>query len=441
MCVVSLLRPMRVITVISGLLALGACKTTSSLTTGSVSSDPIAVTSLDNPRVLAAEERRRAAESDVLAAGSSLLPTVTLNAQATHFENDESASRARDDETSVGVAVDLPIFTGLRNINRVNGARARLNAETEAVRGVGNAQIVATVEAIVAAERSEVVLNARRDQLRNLRAFLSDQQSRERVGEASITDVEQVRGRIARVKSDEARAKSEAIRARANLRAVRSELVTETLEPLDVTPLLPATSNEAVAVALAENPSVIEADWREKAAEKDVQVAQGEFLPEVSVSFNVDDTDTYFKDNSRSSEQDMNVRLDVSVPLFTGGLRVAQVQSRRAALREQQFDGETVRRDVTAGTEAAFARMEAAEEAIGFSRNRLAQAKKVLSGVAEAKRIGARTTEDVLAAQSELTEATIALAEARYEKIVAGHELLAQMGRLTQAYGILNVIP
>jgi outer membrane protein len=73
---------------------------------------------------------------------------------------------------------------------------------------------------------------------------------------------------------------------------------------------------------------------------------------------------------------------------------------------------------------AAAATIQAASDAVTAQR-------VALDGVRQEAQVGTRTTLDVLDAQNELVNAQVALANARRDRIVAGYQLVAAIGRMT----------
>jgi outer membrane protein len=75
--------------------------------------------------------------------------------------------------------------------------------------------------------------------------------------------------------------------------------------------------------------------------------------------------------------------------------------------------------------------MEAAQAAIQANRAQLSAANLALNGVVEERRVGQRTTLDVLNAQQSVLNAKEAISNSERNSIVASFSVLASTGKLT----------
>ena len=130
--------------------------------------------------------------------------------------------------------------------------------------------------------------------------------------------------------------------------------------------------------------------------------------------------------------------VQLSVPLWTGGLRDARHQEALRLVERAQAELERTRREVARAVRAAWlglsagaARVEALEQARVASEARLASTRTGLE-------VGDRTTLDVLNAESDLAQAEMALAQARVALLLDRLRLDALAGRLDEA-GLASV--
>ncbi len=123
------------------------------------------------------------------------------------------------------------------------------------------------------------------------------------------------------------------------------------------------------------------------------------------------------------------VGLQLSLPLFQGGLPAAQrrqAQARQAAALEQAVAAE---RAVIAQVRSAWSSWQAATAVIASAQSAVDAAALGLEGVRAENSIGNRTILDTLNAEQELLNARVQLVTARRNAYVAGFSLLAAMGR------------
>lgn len=122
------------------------------------------------PELTAALNRIAGARSDVAAAKSDFGPTVRADAR---YGWRDDAFWPKDEDWSVGVAVELPLFTGFSRTHRLNRARRELSAEEAQVRNLvlGVRQEVWTThsrlrEAYEALEATRVLVADARESMR-----------------------------------------------------------------------------------------------------------------------------------------------------------------------------------------------------------------------------------------------------------------------------------
>lgn len=391
-----------------------------------------------HPSVLAAEERRVQARAAQTIAQAELMPEVTLNASASAYLTDNNNNTPRANSSNVGVGVSLPISKAIAAIAGVRVAASNSRAEDEALRSSTNALLVQIAQAVAGLERAEVTAQARRAQLGQLQKFLAEQKGRLRAGDVSRTDLEQIKGRIALSSSQYANAKADAAEAYARLAALVGSTAATHIRVIDPSLYFPNTEADAVEIALRENPTVRETDFRRNAASENVSVATVGLGPEASLSFNVAATDENDINGLNSATDNTNVRFNLSVPLFDGGRRIANMQTKVSEMRETHFNALSTRQTIEADTRTYWSRVDAAIRSLGFAKARRTAAQKALNGIKEARRVGARQTQDVLSAHQELTEARIFESQANYDILVYGHELLSRMGRLGRVYNLIE---
>lgn len=423
----------RVMTAIVVLCTISGCATRPIDRT---STSSISASAATNPSVLAAAERRNQAQSAETIARADLMPEVSLNASATAYTHDNSTTTPRQLTSSIGVSVDLPISKAIAAVAGVQVAASNTKAAGEALRASKNDLLVRIARAIAGLERANNVQAARGEHLNQLNAFYKEQRARLRAGDVSKTDLEQIKGRIAFSSSEYSRAKADAMEANARLRSFTGGSPTENLILIDPQRHVPGTEIAAVKIARAENPAIREGNWRRESASQDVNVAAVGVGPEASFSVNLTGTNDLYMDDSSITSDNANVRFSLSVPIFDGGKRLANVDTKLSKFRETHYDALASTREVEANTRAFWYQAKSAMKSLKFAKQRRVAAERALRGVKEARRVGARTTQDELQAHQELTEARIFEGQAEYDTLVFGHELLAQMGRLGRAYNL-----
>ncbi|MCY7279725.1 MAG: TolC family protein [Sphingomonas bacterium] len=197
-------------------------------------------------------------------------------------------------------------------------------------------------------------------------------------------------------------------------------------------PRFPATADEAVRVALDQNPDLIANVQQARAAASDVRVARADRLPSVSGVLSGDYVNSIGGNEAfgipRSGSQ-TSIGVNSRIPLYQGGApaaRTRQAQALEGQLLEQTIATE---RAVVASTRSTFAAYEAAQRAIESNQVAVGASELALEGARAERRVGTRTVIDVLNAEQELLNSQVQLVSARRDAYVAGFQLLNAMGQ------------
>lgn len=418
---------------VSVLVGLTACSTGPN-NSGPYTGSTIATTVVSDPEVLAASEVVAQADARLDGARAEMLPTLSLNASLVSQEPAAGSSRSVDE--TVGFRASMPLFRGLGTLNGVRQVRAEQSAAGSGYDTAFASATVRLVSAIAQVDRDRQVVEVRQQELASLRTFLQELRERRSSGIISNADVDQIRVQVAEVEAELAQSLGSLQANEASRASLLGDVGVNHVDLQDVSPFLPASENEAIQVALAENPVLAEAHWRTEAARRGVQVAMASLAPTADLAI-VGEQES--GDLSAGGDNlDLEFRVDVQVPLFSGGRRIADVRESQSLHRELGHRYQAAYRDLIAGVQSAWARHAAAGNVGRVSGERLSAARRALAATREARRIGARTIANELDARRDALRAEVAVADAALETILASHDLLLQIGRVNLAYNISN---
>jgi outer membrane protein TolC len=387
---------------------------------------------VNDPEVLAASEGVAQADARLDGARAEMLPSVSLNASL--VSEDPNAGSSRDVEDSLGFRASLPLFRGFGTLNGMHQARAEQSAAGSGYDTALASAVVRLVNAMAQVDRDRQVVAVREQELVSLRTFLRESQQRRSSGIISGADVDQIRVQVAEVEAELAQSQGALRGSEARQASLLGSIDFDLVDVQDVAAFLPASEAEAIQTAVAENPVLAEAHWRAEAARRGVQVAMASLAP--SADFSIVGEQANGGILSDSDDLDLEFRVDVEVPLFNGGRRLADIRESQSVHRELGHRYQAAHRDVIADVQGAWARYVAAETVERVSNERLTAARRALTATREARRIGARTITNELDARRDALNAQVAVADAALEIIVASHDLLLQTGRINLAYNL-----
>jgi outer membrane protein TolC len=220
-----------------------------------------------NPQILAQRALLRATDEQVPQALSNWRPTVTLTGNA-GFERLGSASTGIPTAfgsfptRSLALRITQPIYRGGRTeaatrqaINTVQSTRAQ-------TLGVESTVFQAVAQAYLDVVRDQTLVEVNRNNEQVLRRQLEATQDRFRVGEVTRTDVAQAESALAQATATRITSEGTLEISRSNYARAVGHPPGRLVQPRE-RPVLPATLEEALALAMHNNPNVISANFTE----------------------------------------------------------------------------------------------------------------------------------------------------------------------------------
>ena len=386
-----------------------------------------------NPTLTAQRENLRATDATVAIARAAGRPQVNgvvgINRNLTR--SGILNTEGKGPTVNAGVDLSYPLFSGGAVKNSVRAAETRVEAGRATLRAVEGDVFTEAVAAYMDVIRDRAIVELNENNVRVLTTNLEATSDRFEIGDLTRTDVAQSEARLQLGISRLALARGQLTASEANYRRVIGHPAGQ-LAPPPPLPPLPATAEQAIQIALANNPDLVAIQRQAIAAGYDVRVTRAGRLPTLSGVMSGDYINN-LGGNDLAGQSDTGTRtaagLSATVPLFQGGLPAAR--SRQAqALQGQAFEQVIgTERAVVATTRSAFAAYEAAQKAIQSNTVAVKAAELALEGVRAEQSVGTRTVLDVLDAEQEFLNSQVLLVTARRDAYVAGFQLLNAMGQ------------
>ncbi|KTE39057.1 MULTISPECIES: TolC family outer membrane protein [unclassified Sphingopyxis] len=334
---------------------------------------------------------------------------------------------------NVGGQVSVPIYQGGAVKNAVKAAKFRVEAGQADLRATEASIFSQTVGAYMDVIRDQAIVQLNQKNVSVLRTNLQATSDRFEIGDLTRTDVAQSQARLALAEGDLRTAESNLIASReAYIRLVGDAPVD--LEQPPQLPNLPATAEDAVAIALTNNPDIEAANQLVNASRADIGVARAGRMPKLSAvggagyanNLNSIADGSIGRQNVTTNVQ---TGLSLSIPIFQGGRPAAQVrqaQSRNSQSIEAYVETE---RGVIAQTRGAYAAWQANERIIAATEQAVSANALSLEGVRAENSVGTRSILDILNAEQEYLNTQVQLVSARRNSYVAAFSVLAAMGK------------
>ena len=380
----------------------------------------------------------RSADEDVAQAIATLRPILSYaaNLQGTYAVSEtadllgNATERTFTDITAtLALNASYTIYDGGSRRLAIEAQKELVLATRQALLDVERQVLGRIVLAYLDVQRSQAFVNLRENNVRVIAEELRAAQDRFEVGETTRTDVALAEAELASARSLLVAEQGTLLQAQEEFRAATGSLP-QNLEPVQ-SARIPATVDEARAIALRTQPALLQAQHQVAAAEITVRRAEASTRPTVSLQGQLQ--------VNRDLEENAVIGLQASGPLYQGGAiasQIRQAQAQRDAQRASLLEtARSVEQDVAnayAGLLTARASRQAFEEQV-----RAAQV--AFEGVREEAQLGARTTLDVLNAEQDLLDARANLISAGVDEVTASYQILAALGLLNVQNLGLNV--
>ena len=352
---------------------------------------------------------------------------------------DQSGETSNAEGWNYGVSLRQPIFVA-EAIFRFGQARRQVALAEVQYALASQDLMLRTATSYFEILRAAQALDAANAELRALEQELARARKSFEVGTAAITDLNEAQARhdvvlaqVLRYENDLAISREALARIigqpAPELKGVRREF------PLD--PPSPAVRTEWIAQARQSNLFRVASGLGVEVARAEVRARQGARLPNVFLVGNYDvqssQSPSFGGRVTRTETDNRVVGLQLSVPLFRGGLLSAQVEE--AAARYNQSKSDFVDADRAAEFQAsqaylelttAIAQVRAFEQALKSSVTAYESARR-------GREVGVRTAVDVLFALQQVYEAQQNLDNARLSYLLGRLNLQAAVGTLTPA--------
>jgi outer membrane protein len=327
--------------------------------------------------------------------------------------------------------VSQTLFDGGRTANSVRQAESSVLAARAGLRQTEQTILQNAATAYMNVLRDTAILNLRENNVKVLDEQLRLTRDRFGVGEVTRTDVAQAEASLAQARSD-------VYAAEAVLKisvATYRQLVganPKRLEPAQgVEGLLPKSLNEAIDIALAESPAVVNAEHQIDAAALAVKVAEGALAPTLSLQAQVSPQWDSFLGFPGTRQFSAQATGSLSIPLYQGGSEYASVRQAKEQLGQARLSADLQRDSVRVSVITGYAQLQSAKAAIVSNLAAVKAAELALAGVRNEALVGQRTTLDVLNAQLALLNARVNLVVSQRDRVVASFVALAAIGRLS----------
>jgi len=198
--------------------------------------------------------------------------------------------------------------------------------------------------------------------------------------------------------------------------------------PLPVDRLLPANVEDAVSIALGENPTVVAANKRIDIGLEQKKSIQADYYPSIDIVLQKKYENDYA--GTPGIRRDSTAKVQATWNLFSGlgtTSRVAQTAAETEARRSEHMQA---KRKAEEQTRIAWQALQTANERVTLLDNAVNIASEVFESRKKLRESGKETVINVLDAENEVYSARINYTSALYDARIAAYQVLLAIGRL-----------
>ena len=383
-----------------------------------------------NPEIRAEEAALKAREAATKKAGSAFAPKVSVYGSQSIVETRlKRGGTSRTRTSQYGLSASQRIFDGFQNHNNLVKAKYEERSSAYKLRNRERELLLEAVKAYMDVYAARNMIKLRRHHLANMEKQRRATVARIRAGELTRTDLSKTDTLLFRARASLEGAIADLGASVARYEALVGYQPGDLIFPQMPVRYMPKTPQEAERKAEQMHPDLRAARATIMAAQHAVKSAQGAFLPTLDAS-----GDLYRNADSSVSETDRaegSFALRLSLPIFDGGARQADVERARAEHSQQKYLSHGLAARIKADAHEQFLRQHAAQASLKQASAEVKAAHDLLKGIRIEEQAGQRSYLDILDAEVAYLDAQEMEIYSKADSVIAIYSYLAATGQLT----------
>lgn len=395
----------------------------------------------NHPLIQSNKFQLQSADQNVRAALSPYLPTLDLTADAGQERISTAALRSTPNGPSEsgtetwGLSLTQNIYDGgLKSSNRTSSKLQRDVADIT-LTSVRQSIMFEGIAAYLDVLRQAQLLNLSTQNEENIRRQLNLEDERVRRGSGIAVDVLQAKSRLQIALERKVFVQGAQIDARSRYLQVfsRQPDLTTMRMPAAPSKLLPNSLEDAISIALVENPAIKSGQRQIEIADQNREGVVSEFYPTIDIVAEGNYEDDF--NGVPGIRRDYSVKVRANWNLFNGLSTKSRTKGAAYTYQARQSDYVQTRRKIEEQTRLSWQALMTARERVELLDNAVNIAGEVFESRERLRESGRETALNVLDAENEVFNARINYTSALFDARAASFQLLLAMGRLDQVVG------
>ena len=327
------------------------------------------------------------------------------------------------------VSAVQPLYEGGRTTGQTHQAVNRVMAERANLISTEQQVFANVVSAYVGVIEDQQLLQLQINNEKVLEEQLRATNDRFRVGEITRTDVAQAEAALASARAARQQAEGTLQTAQATYTQQVGSAPPSNLIPPQPLALPVHDQDQAVALAVANNPNVINALFTEASDKDAVDVEMSVLLPKLSLQGQYQRAF-----NQGSADESTEIKeglLTVTVPIYQGGSEYATVRQAKQTAQQARRQVDVQRRSAAQLAVSNWQNLVSFAASIDSDRTAIQSNIIALDGVERQAIVGTSTTLEVLQQQQTLLSAQVTLVQSLSNLVLTSYGVAAAIGRLT----------
>ena len=383
-----------------------------------------------NPDIRAEEAALEARKADTKQTRSSLFPQVNASLSQNYTkERLKSGSYSRKRTTQYGISASQRLFNGFQTRNNLYRSKYEEKSARYMVRNRERQILLEAVKAYMDVYAARRMIKLRRRHLDNMLKQRRATKARIRAGELTKTDLSKTEALIYRARASLEGAQADLGGAIGRYVSLAGYKPGKLIYPQMPVRFMPKNAEAAQNKALKMHPDLKASRATAKASEYAVKAAKGAFLPTLDLTGEY--KNNFASSHAQSEETESNFGLRLSLPIFDGGARLANVQKAKAEHNQRKYISNALAARIKADAKEQFLRNRAAQATLKQAKAEVRAARELLKGIKIEEKSGQRSFLDILDAEVSLLDAQELEIYSQADSVISLYSFLASTGQLT----------
>ncbi|WP_318459645.1 TolC family outer membrane protein [Photobacterium leiognathi] len=389
-----------------------------------------------NPKVLQALHQYQASEQQIAQEKAGYLPSLDLHSS---YRSDNTDDKNNKDLQSYSGDISLNlhqnIFNGLYTTHQVEKLKNQTLAKQWSLISVAEDTALQVAKAYLHYIEAEKLVTLAKHNVEKHQSIYQRIKEKTESGLGSVADLSQIRGRLARARSNLIAANNNLADARAEYIAVTNEQPANLTAPNINMSMMPISLHSAIQVAAKNHPTIRAALSNIDALHADQTSVKSNYLPQFDLELGKDWSDKSYDSHHSfdNSQQQAYAAIEMRYNLFKGGKDMAKEKELAYRLSDSKDAEAYTYRQVVEGTTLAWNAYQYVSEQLGYIKQHIDAAKDTQASYAQQFKLGQRSLVDLLDAENELFEARKDYLKSESDKTIAYYRILNATGQLLPA--------